>query len=204
MDSHTEPWHTQFKTHCWQNVCLHLPEVPTENFREIQSLVCYMNQNALRLYHICFCRSAPVYLQIQSVYCVNYAKNILSGNELFSTFSLRLPLCATSLVLVFLSLLGSNQYFIYFSMLKNLWAMLHIYKIYSYSCVHYRLLWIFPHMKVAHVAFLPHRAPPDSFLVCVHLFALLFRFAYILIFSSRINLLFCFICRKKRKRANIE
>lgn len=143
-------------------------------------------------------------LQIQSVYCVNYAKNILSGNELFSTFPLRLPLCATSLVLVFLSLLGSNQYFIYFSMLKNLWAMLHICKIYSYSCVHYRLLWIFPHMKVAHVAFLPHRAPPDSFLVCVHLFALLFRFAYILIFSSRINLLFCFICRKKRKRANIE
>lgn len=79
----------------------------------------------------CCCRCCS---QIQLVYGLNYAKNVLNHLSFSS-----LPSSSTSvLCAVLFGVVSSNQYFavhacVQISMLKNLWALLHICTIYSYS-----------------------------------------------------------------------
>lgn len=98
-------------------------------------MLCYCKRVWVSVCVSKFCYCCCCCLQIQLVYGLNYAKNVLNHLSLSS-----LPSSSTSVLpAVLFGVVGSNQYFtvhvcVQISMLKNLWALLHICTIYSYSC----------------------------------------------------------------------
>lgn len=82
---------------------------------------------------------------------------------------------------------GHNQYFIYFSMLNNLWPMLHICQIYSNSLF----------LLVMNASINRHRCSPPSVRTTVmYAFVCSFVSLRCSLDSVYVNLFVCFICKK--------